>query len=301
MSVTHYENFPVASWLCPPRFRPAVVAIYGFARTADDIADEGDAPAAQRHEQLQRFHHALDSAAQGHIDATAWPQVFTPLAQAIRDHALPLPLLHALLDAFEQDVHNPPYPDRSTLRSYCSRSAHPIGRLLLHLADVRDARSAAQSDAICAALQLINFWQDLGRDLAHGRCYIPIDDAQRHGVDLPTWRRNAAHGNPLPPDPAAATKLMRELTQWSVALMHEGAPLALRIPGRFGWELRGVVQGGLRVTDKIRRAGFATWSLRPKLQPLDVPLLAWRAWRMRAPSPRAGEGVGEDSGLGDDA
>ncbi len=288
MSVDHYENFPVASWLCPPRFRPAVVAIYGFARTADDIADEGDAPATQRHEQLQRFHHALDGAAQGHIDPTAWPQVFTPLAHAIREHALPLPQLHALLDAFEQDVRNPPYPDRIKLRDYCSRSAHPVGRLLLHLADVRDTRSAAQSDAICAALQLINFWQDLGRDLTQGRCYIPIDDAQRHGVDLPAWRRNAAGGKPTPPDAAAAARLMRELTEWSITLMHEGAPLALRIPGRFGWELRGVVQGGLRVADKIRRAGFATWSHRPKLQPLDVPLLAWRAWRMRAPSPSVG-------------
>jgi hydroxysqualene synthase len=107
-------------------------------------------------------------------------------------------------------------------------------------------------------------------------------------VDLPAWRRNAAKGNPLPSDPAAATALMRELTQWSIALMHEGAPLALRVPGRFGWELRAVVQGGLRVADKIRRAGFATWFIRPKLQPLDVPLLAWRAWRMRAPSPPAG-------------
>lgn len=295
MSVNHYENFPVASWLCPPRFRPAVVAIYGFARTADDIADEGDAAAALRHEQLQRFRHALDGAARGRIDAAAWPQVFTPLADAIREHALPLPQLHALLDAFEQDVRNPPYPNRIALRGYCSRSAHPVGRLLLHLADVHDARSAAQSDAICAALQLINFWQDVARDLLQGRCYIPIADAQRHGVDLPAWRRNAAGGNPKPPDTASATRLMRDLTEWSVTLMHEGAPLALRIPGRFGWELRGVVQGGLRVADKIRRAGFATWSIRPKLQPLDVPLLAWRAWRMRAPSPPVRQGSADDA------
>jgi hydroxysqualene synthase len=223
--------------------------------------------------------------------------VFTPLAQAIRDHALPLPLLHALLDAFEQDVRNPPYPDRIALRDYCSRSAHPVGRLLLHLADVHDARSLAQSDAICAALQLINFWQDLGRDLMHGRCYIPLADAQRHGVDLPRWRDSAAHGQPAPPDPAAATRLMQDLHRWATTLMHEGAPLARRLPGRFGWELRAVVQGGLRVADKIRRAGFATWSTRPKLQALDTPLIAWRAWRMSAPSPPAGE----DVGLGDDA
>lgn len=274
MSVQHYENFPVASVLCPPALRPAVLAIYHYARTADDIADEGQATAAQRLADLATYHAELDATLAGRPPAARWAGVFQPLATQAARHRLPAPLLHDLLDAFEQDVRNPPYPDRAGLLDYCRRSANPIGRLLLHLYDVRDARSLQQADAICSALQLINFWQDLGVDGPRGRCYVPTEDQQRHAVT----REELASGGDSPRSRA----LVAALCGWARALMTQGAPLALRVPGRAGWELRLVVQGGLRILEKIAAMDHATLRHRPKLTALDGPRLLWRALRMPA-------------------
>ena len=266
MSVEHYENFPVASWLCPAPLRPSVVAIYRFARTADDIADEGDAPPHERLDALRSMRRALLGSA---ADAQRWPQVFGPLERALDRHGLPHAPFIDLLDAFEQDVRNPPYADRAALLAYCRRSANPVGRLLLHLYGVGDALSLSRSDDICSALQLINFWQDLGRDLARGRCYVPQADARRHGL-LPGDLRPGA-------DCADTRALVRELCDWAQQLMLRGAPLALDVPGRAGWELRLVVQGGLRILEKIRRAGYVALSVRPTVGAIDAPRLAWRA------------------------
>ncbi|MEK8050750.1 squalene synthase HpnC [Ideonella sp. DXS22W] len=284
MSVDHYENFPVASWLCPPAMRAAVVAVYHFARTADDIADEGDAAPDVRRAALARYCAALHAAALGTPPAADWPQVFQPLAAAIARHRLPLAPLNDLLTAFERDTHNPRYPDRTALLDYCRHSANPVGRLMLHLAGVVDARSLAQSDAVCTALQLINFWQDPSRDLPRGRHYVPEADARRHGLTLDDLARLAAEGR----DSSASRALMRELCAWAGALMQQGAPLALRVPGRLGWELRLVVQGGLRILEKIERMQFCSLSQRPVLGPLDGPVLLWRAWRMQSALPAAG-------------
>jgi squalene synthase HpnC len=276
VSVEHYENFPVASWLCPPALRPAVQAIYWFARTADDIADEGDATPAQRLALLADYRGALQRAARGDVDGR-WRPVFGPLQQAITRHGLPLKCLDDLLRAFEQDAANPVYPDRAALLDYCARSANPVGRLLLHLYGIADAQALAESDAVCSALQLINFWQDLGVDVARGRHYVPLADAQRHGLTLAQLERRS--------DDAHTRALLHELVAWARGLMLAGAPLALRVPGRAGWELRLVVQGGLRVLDKIEALGFATLARRPTLGPSDAPRLLWRAARMRPPAP----------------
>jgi hydroxysqualene synthase len=272
VSVDHYENFPVASWWCPPALRPAVIAIYRFARTADDIADEGDAPAGERRASLARYDAALRACASGDA-GREWREVFEPLALQMRVHALPLLPFEQLLSAFVQDTHDPLYADRSGLLDYCARSANPIGRLLLHLVQVRDATALRQSDAVCTALQLINFWQDLSRDLPRGRCYVTAADARSHGLPMP----------PPAVDSAAARALVRELSAWARTTMHEGAALVHRLPGRFGWELRFVVQGGLRVLDKIEANGFDAMVRRPSLGSLDAPLLAWRCLRMRKP------------------
>jgi squalene synthase HpnC len=272
VGVGHYENFPVASLLCPPRLRPPIAALYRFARTADDIADEGDAGGEQRRADLAAYRADLAAVLAGRAHGGRWPQVFDALAPQVRAFALPAAPLHHLLDAFEQDTHNPLYPDRAALLGYCARSADPVGRLLLHLYGVDDARSLAQSDAICTALQLINFWQDLSVDGPRGRHYVPLADAQAHGVspqDLAACR-----------DSPAARALVASLCAWARALMLEGAPLALRLPGRAGWELRGVVQGGLRVLDRIAALDHATLHHRPTLSAADVPRLVWRAWRM---------------------
>ena len=285
MSVDHYENFPVASWLCPPELRAPIAAIYRFARTADDIADEGDAAPEARVADLAAFRADLFAVAAGAVPSARWPNVFAPLARAIAEHGLPTALLADLLDAFSADAVQTRYSDRSGVLDYCRRSANPIGRLLLHLYGIDDAASLARSDAICSALQLANFWQDLGVDAARGRVYVPAADARRHGVsieDLLALRDNER-----------VHALVSDLVGWARELMLSGAPLVHAIGGRAGWELRFVVQGGLRVLEKIDRLGGATLLRRPRIQTSDAPLLAWRAWTMRARaaegSPRSGQ------------
>lgn len=274
MGVDHYENFPVASVLCPPRLRPPIVAIYHFARTADDIADEGSAPVDQRRADLAALRADLDAVAHGRAPGPRWPQVFGPLAVQMRAFALPPRLLHDLLDAFEQDAGNPLHADRASLLDYCRRSANPIGRLLLHLYGIDDERSLARSDAICTALQLINFWQDVGLDASRGRIYLPTDELQAAGVTPADLRQRR--------DSAPLRALIASLCDWAGTLMADGAPLARTLPGRAGWELRFVVQGGLAVLEKIRRMDHATLLHRPTLGPADLPRLAWRALRMPA-------------------
>jgi squalene synthase HpnC len=277
VSVDHYENFPVASVLCPPALRPAVVAIYHFARTADDIADEGDADTATRLADLAASRADLAAVLAGQPAGPRWPQVFTPLAARVQKFKLPGAPLHDLLDAFSQDTRNPLYVDREQLLDYCRRSANPIGRLLLHLYGVGDTVALQQSDAICTALQLINFWQDLSVDLPRGRFYLPMADLHAHGLDV-AWLQD---GRPVT-DTAATRRLVADLCGWAGGLMQQGAPLVLRLPGRAGWELRLVVQGGLRILEKIAAMDHATLQARPKLGAADLPRLVWRAWRMSA-------------------
>ncbi|RZL95091.1 MAG: squalene synthase HpnC [Variovorax sp.] len=284
---SHYENFPVASWLCPPQLRPPIAAIYGFARTADDIADEGDASPAARLADLRDFRAELAAAARGETPSPRWPQVFGPLGHAMRSFALPEALLADLLSAFMQDIEKTRdaggYADRAGLLDYCRRSANPIGRLLLHLYGVDDPLSLARSDAICSALQLINFWQDLSVDLPRKRYYLPHADLAAHGLSA----KDLQHFRPLSPAaaPPPAIALVACEVAWARALMNEGAPLVHRLPGRASWELRMVVQGGLRILDKIEAQGFNSFSHRPTLGKADAPRLAWRALRMRRQSP----------------
>ena len=272
----------MASILCPAPLRPPIAAIYWFARTADDIADEGTASAGQRLADLAAFRVDLADAAAGHSASSRWPQVFIPLQAAIAAWKLPESLLADLLSAFMQDAikteEESGYANRAELLDYCQRSAAPIGRLLLHLYGVTDAQSLQHSDAICNALQLINFWQDLSLDLPRGRYYLPQDRSQHFGVDA-----TALHQHSQSP---ALTRLMVENVAWARALMRSGAPLVHRVPGRAGWELRLVVQGGLRILDKIEALGFATRHARPKVGKADIPVMLWRAlWMQQSPIP----------------
>ena len=280
MSVEHYENFPVASWLCPPELRPAVRAIYWFARTADDIADdiadEGDASAETRQALLRDYRDDLVKAAHGQPDSGRWAGVFGPLAAVIASHRLPLPLLAALLDAFEEDTRHAGYADRAALLQYCSLSANPIGRLLLHLHGIADADLLRQSDAVCSALQLINFWQDLSADVPRGRIYVPRSDASAHAT-TPEACLQAPHAD-------ASRALVGDLCAWARELMLAGSPIALAVPGRVGWELRLVVQGGLQILAKITAMNFASFARRPHLRVADHLLIGARALTMR-PSP----------------
>ena len=276
VSVEHYENFPVASWLCPAPLRGTVAAIYWFARTADDIADEGDASPAQRLADLSAFRADLIAVHAGDSPSSRWQTVFAPLGAAIARHRLPVKLLDDLLRAFEQDIVKTRYRDRTEVLDYCSRSANPVGRLLLHLYGVDDAESLAQSDAICTALQLINFWQDLGIDTARDRLYLPLTDIASHGLSV--------EGLMARQDSPAVRGLIAEMNSWARALMLQGAPLVHRVAGRAGWELRLVVQGGLRIAEKITLLDHATLLQRPRIGKADAPLLLWRAARMHPPT-----------------
>ena len=271
--VTHYENFPVASLLCPPHLRQPITALYAFARTADDLADEGDATPAQRLADLHAYRAELHAIAGGAAPGPRWASVFGPLQVQLQAHRLPVPLLDDLLSAFLQDVdmtaRGATYADDDALLDYCRRSANPIGRLMLHLYEVQGDAALRESDAICTALQLINFWQDLSVDLPRGRHYLSDAACAAHGVDradLGARRRTAA-----------SDRLILEQAAQARATMLQGAPLVLRIPGRAGWELRLVVQGGLATLDKVEALRGASLTVRPTLAAWDWPRMMARA------------------------
>ena len=238
---SHYENFPVASMLLPRWQRDPVAAIYAFARTADDIADEGAAGEAERLQQLDDIGSALLAIEQG--TPSAQP-VYIALADTIERHALPIGLFHDLLSAFRQDVSCKRYADFGELMNYCRRSANPVGRLLLHLNRQASEQNLARSDAICSALQLINFLQDIGQDYAeNGRIYLPRDEMQRFAVseEAIRERRNSFE--------------MKELIRFQIRraskLLSAGSPLGMQLHGRFGLELRSIILGGARVLEKL--------------------------------------------------
>jgi hydroxysqualene synthase len=275
--ITHYENFPVASWLCPPHLRAPIAAIYWFARTADDLADEGDATPQQRLDDLAAFRNDLLLAAKVESTplsiSTRWPQIFTPLAAVIRKFSLPVNHLDDLLSAFEQDIRKTRdgqgYANETELHDYCARSANPVGRLLLHLYGITDATALSYSDNICTALQLINFWQDLSQDIPRRRFYLSDSACAQFNVsraDLINLKQTQI-----------ATDLIAAQAINTLAMMQKGSLLVHLIPGRAGWELRFVVQGGLRVLDKIKALDYAMLVKRPKLTKLDYVVIGWRA------------------------
>jgi squalene synthase HpnC len=273
MPVDHYENFPVASVLLPRRLRPAVEAIYAFARSADDLADEGDATPALRLAALAEFEQALDAIVHGGaLPPLAQTRLFTDLAQVLREYKLPSQPLFDLLSAFRQDVGTTRYATYASLLDYCRRSANPVGRLMLHLYDAADEADVAASDAICTALQLINFWQDVAVDWQKQRVYLPQEDLARFGVAEAQIAARTVD--------EAWTALMRFELERAMALMRSGSPLAKRLPGRIGWELRLVVQGGLRIAERVHTARGDVFRKRPKLRTRDWLLVFWRAARM---------------------
>src|ERR1039457_1512643 len=266
MSVGHYENFPVASVLLPARLRHPVSVIYRFARSADDFADEGELPAAERLAQLDDYRQELRR-----LEAGVAPRqpLFAELGQIVRRYRLPLPLFHALLDAFAQDVVKGRYADFADLMDYCRRSADPVGRLLLHLFGAASEENLKHSDAICSSLQLINFWQDVGIDWRTNRIYLPQDEMQRYGVS----EHQIAAG-----DTSGQWKaLMRFQVERARELIKSGAPLGRALPGRIGLEIRTIVEGGLRILEKIDKVEGDVYHHRPVLNAYDWPLLLLRA------------------------
>ena len=269
MPVDHYENFPVASFLVPARLRRPIEVIYRFARSADDIADEGDATPNERLAGLAAYRAELDRIAADEVPQTP---LFVDLAAAIRQHALPLQLFRDLLDAFAQDVIKKRYADFPELLDYCRRSANPVGRLVLHLFGRSEPQQLEQSDCICTALQLINFWQDVAVDWQKERIYIPQSDLPRFRIgesDIAAGRWSANWA-----------ALMDFEIDRAQALMRQGAPLVHALPGRLGWEIRLTTQGGLRILERLRRIRGNVFQNRPKLGKWDWLVIAGRSLTM---------------------
>lgn len=267
MPVDHYENFPVASILLPAPLRKPVEAIYRFARSADDFADEGFEAPELRLERLSVYQGRLAAISAGE---TPPEPLFRDLSHAIREHALPISLFHDLLDAFSQDVLKKRYASYAEVLDYCRRSANPIGRLLLHLFKRTSEPELRQSDAICTALQLVNFWQDVDVDFTRDdRVYLPQDDMARFGVTQLHLLEKVCD--------ARWKALLAFQVERTRALMQSGAPLGRALPGRVGLEIRATIEGGLRILAKIEKAGYDVFRRRPVLTALDWPILLARA------------------------
>lgn len=297
LAQSHYENFPVASFLMPKAARPHVVAIYAFARIADDFADEGSRPAAERLALLDDWERRLDEAAEGRVSASGNPQhdaVFVALAATLRDAGTDAPALHVsgapgfqsrgslhalladLLSAFRQDVTTTRYETWEDVLDYCRRSANPIGRLMLLVTGNAGPAANTKSDAVCTALQLTNFWQDLAVDWSRGRLYVPLDIVRTHGADLadldkgvltPPWR-----------------EVMRDVGARTRQLFEAGRGVADHVPGRLRLELRATWLGGTRILDRLAEADYDVFQQRPTLTRRDAPGILMDAvtWRARS-------------------
>jgi len=271
LPVDHYENFPVASWLVPAKLRRPIEAIYGFARSADDIADEGYLPDRERLAGLDRYLAALDAIEQKRAPGGE----FEAIEGAVREYELPLGLLRDLIDAFKQDVVKKRYATFAEVMDYSRRSANPIGRLLLHLFEHAGygSFSREQSDRICSALQIINFWQDVALDWEKGRVYIPQEDLARYGMaeaDIGAQRTGKAW-----------SELMAFECSRARAMLAEGAPLGNALPGRLGLEIRATIAGGATILDRIDAVQGDVFRHRPRLGKRDwVRILAKAATRL---------------------
>lgn len=270
MAQSHYENFPVASRLLPKHLRQPISVIYAFARRADDFADEGDLSDEERIASLNDFSDKLNLIEQGHkVEDTT----FIALADVIKEHQLPISLFHDLLTAFKMDVTKARYANIGEVMEYCRYSANPVGRLLLHLNKETSPQSLGQSDAICSALQLTNFWQDISQDLEESdRIYIPQDEMEQFGVTEEDIRNKVTN--------SASRKLIEHQIRRTAKLMQSGAPLGKVLKGRMGLELRMTIMGGSRILYKLNQQYDDVFS-RPRLSKWDIVWVIWKAIRAK--------------------
>jgi squalene synthase HpnC len=261
---SHYENFPVASLLLPRHLRKAICVIYAFSRTADDIADEGNATPLQRLNALAEYEQQLSSIEQGNYQGNS--AIFIALQDVIQSHDLPITLLYDLLSAFQQDITQHRYQNDDAIYDYCRRSANPIGRLLLHLHGEPTKHELKQSDAICTALQLINFYQDIQQDLyENDRIYIPLDDFIRHGLTTTSLHDTDSH---------KTAPILREKLQTVHTLFSSGFKLGDALHGRFGWEIRIVTLMGIVTLNKLSSRSDHDLYSRPRLSKYHFALYA---------------------------
>jgi len=256
LAKSHYENFPVASILLPKRLRHPISVIYAFARTADDFADEGDASQRERLQQLDNYSQALEQINQHNYQGQ--DPIFIALADVIERHQLPIQLFDDLLSAFKQDVVKNRYANFDEVLDYCSRSANPVGRLLLHLVGQTSEQQLKQSDNVCTALQLINFYQDIVQDYTESdRIYIPQDELMKAGLK---------EEGLINPDSQKIAPLIRSLYRRTERIMADGCELGLHLSGRMGWEVRAMTLGGIKTLDLLQKQKDIDLLTRPRLR-----------------------------------
>jgi phytoene synthase len=261
---SHYENFPVASWFLPRNRQHHLFALYAFARSADDFADEA-AFDGRRLELLDQWEQHLDACLEGRADHP----VFVALAQTVRECALPVEPLRHLLEAYRMDVERSRHADWEALLYYCSRSANPVGRLVLGVFGHHDPALLPLSDAVCTALQLANFWQDVAVDLEKDRIYLPGDALQRHGVTEASLRA-AETGKPF-------QALMHEMVARTREIFEQGRDLPAQLRGALSFHLRLVWLGGSSILDRIEACHYDVFRRRPALKTRHRLALAGRA------------------------
>jgi len=278
---SHYENFPVASRLLPAPMRPHVAAVYAFARVADDIADEGTLPAAERRIQLDAWQRRLHAAV--HVEAVEGAPhehedlIVAAVAHSIRSLDLPIALFDDLVSAFGQDTMTTRYASWTDVFDYCRRSANPVGRLVLRIAGVGGDAIERSSDALCTALQLANFWQDFGRDWRSGRLYVPRDVQAESGASERDLVRS-----PAGPLSSAWTSALAQCVAVTREQFAAGRAVCDGVRGRLRYELRFTWLGGHRILERVDRARRELLTYRPALGGGDVPVILWRALRWAA-------------------
>ncbi|WP_435016021.1 squalene synthase HpnC [Tundrisphaera sp. TA3] len=261
----HYENFSVVTWLTPRPLRPAFRSIYAFCRWSDDLGDEVGDPARSR-ELLAWWRGELRAMYDGH----ATHPVMVALRETVDEFAIPPGPFEALISAFEQDQDVVDYTTYSQLVDYCTRSADPVGHLVLYLGRAFDGENARLSDLTCTGLQLANFWQDVARDRKIGRTYLPREDRERFGVadaDLDAPRATPEF-----------TNLLRFEVDRARAMLREGRALIGRLPGPLRFSVDLFNRGGLAILDRIERQGYDVLARRPEVGKLAKVGLLARAW-----------------------
>jgi squalene synthase HpnC len=267
LAAAHYENFPVGSRFIPSRYREAVHLVYAFARVADDIADEGPAGREERMERLNEWESQLLRS----VNGDGADDFFVKLAAVIERFRIPAALFSDLIVAFKQDVENPIYETYDQILNYCRFSANPIGRIMLTIFSSADATTVQYSDKICTALQLTNFLQDISVDTRRNRLYIASEDLRQFGIDRSDLSACAQQD--------AFRQLMKFQVDRTRQLFADGQSLPALVHKDLRYELKLILNGGLRILEKIKQAGYDTRSIRPALTTVDAVLIALRSLR----------------------
>ena len=262
----HYENFPVVSILVPNHLRKHIAIIYWFARTADDIADEGNYSPDERIEMLDKFENRLSELLKGNCITSFELALHT----TIKEKNLSCDYFYSLLKAFKQDVVKKRYENFSSLIGYCRNSANPVGRLILELNGIKKSEAFGLSDKICTALQLTNFWQDSKIDFEKGRIYYPEDEMENFGVTEKMFELKENNLN--------LRALVKHNVERTEKFFSEGNKLPEYLSGRLKYEIKWTILGGRSILKRIEKNNYNVLQQRPVLTKKDFFILLLKSF-----------------------